>query len=140
MGDARRGARGGTRTRTAAAAPLVLDLPSLDSTDVRLVVDEGDNQPLPLEPPALEVRTWRLRFVRGTGAELWLVYGRRDLGAPRYDLALLRDQLKDAAASEVTAEPESAPARMPASIARRRCSGSSWCLPWSPWWRWWSGC
>jgi hypothetical protein len=92
-----------------AAAPLVLQVPPLESTDARLVVDEGDNQPLPLGQPALETRTWRLRFVRETGAELWLVYGRRDLDAPRYDLALLRDQLNDAEASDVTAEPEQAP-------------------------------
>jgi hypothetical protein len=91
-----------------AAAPLVLTLPSIDSTDARVIVDEGDNQPLPLEPPVLEVRTCRLRFVRETGAELWLVYGRRDLGAPRYDLALLGYKLREEAATEVTAEPEPA--------------------------------
>jgi hypothetical protein len=91
-----------------AAAPLVLRLPSIDSTEARLVVDEGDNQPLPIEPPVLEMRTWRLRFVRETRDGLWLVYGRRDLGAPRYDLALLGDRLKEQAAAEATAEPEPA--------------------------------
>jgi hypothetical protein len=93
------------------AAPLVLTLPSIDSTDARVVVDEGDNRPLPLEPPVLEVRTWRLRFVRETGDELWLVYGRGDLGPPRYDLALLGYKLREEAAAEVTAEPEPAPDR-----------------------------
>ena len=92
-----------------AAAPLILELPPLESTDVRLVLDEGDNQPLPLGQPVLETRTWRLKFVRESGAALWLAYGRRDLDAPQYDLALLRGRLTDAAASEVTAEPEQAP-------------------------------
>jgi hypothetical protein len=92
-----------------AAAPLVLDLPSVDSTDARLVVDEGDNQPLPLEQPVLELRTWRLRFVRETAHELWLVYGRRDLEAPRYDLALLDARLRADAANEVSADPEPVP-------------------------------
>ncbi len=91
-----------------AAPPLVLSLPTLDSTEARLAVDEGDNQPLPLERPVLEVRTWRLRFVRATGDELWLVYGRPDVGPPRYDLALLATALRQAPANEVAAEPESA--------------------------------
>jgi hypothetical protein len=92
-----------------AAPPLILQVPPLESTDVRLVLDEGDNQPLPLGQPALETRTWQLRFVRESGAALWLAYGRRDLEAPQYDLALLRGRLKDAAANEVTAEPEQEP-------------------------------
>ena len=92
-----------------AAVPLILQVPPLESTDVRLVLDEGDNRPLPLGQPTLETRTWRLRFVRETGSALWLVYGRRDMDPPRYDLALLRNQLKDAAASEVTADPEQPP-------------------------------
>jgi len=86
--------------------PLTIELPSLDATTTRLVVDEGDNLPLPLERPVLELRTWRLRFVRETGEELWLAYGRRELGAPRYDLALLESRLKGEWAGEVSAEPE----------------------------------
>jgi hypothetical protein len=92
------------------APPLAIDLPSVASTDARLILDEGDNQPLPLERPVLELRTWRLRFVRETGDGLWLVYGRRDLAAPKYDLELRETRLKQEAAHEVVAEPEPSPA------------------------------
>jgi hypothetical protein len=42
-----------------------------------------------------------LRFFRERGAALRLAYGRADLDAPRYDLALLAPQLLGAAATEV---------------------------------------
>lgn len=86
--------------------PLMLDLPTLDSTDARLVVDEGDNQPLPLEKPRLALHTRRLRFVRETGDALTLVYGAAGLGQPRYDLALLEARLRQEPAAPITADPE----------------------------------
>jgi len=89
-----------------AARPLALDLPSLFTADARVVIDEGDNPPLPLEKPVLEFRTWRLRFVRESADELWLVYGRADIEAPRYDLALLDESLRLAPAVEVVADAE----------------------------------
>jgi hypothetical protein len=88
------------------AAPLVLDLPSVATTDARLVVDEGDNRPLPLDRAWLDMRTARLRFVREGSQELRLMYGRADLGPPRYDLALIEPRLRAENAVEVTAEPE----------------------------------
>jgi hypothetical protein len=87
------------------APALVLDLPG-GGADVRLVVDEGDNRPLPIGRAAIETRTWRLRFVRDTPAELWLVYGRKDLDSPRYDLSLRQSMLRSEAAQEVAAEAE----------------------------------
>lgn len=48
----------------------------------------------------------RVRFFRPEGAMLTLVYGRDDLNAPQYDLALLAPQVLSAAATEVAAEPE----------------------------------
>jgi hypothetical protein len=107
------------------APPLVLPLPSMESIDVRLVVDEGDNQPLPLEAPVLEVRTWRLRFVRDSADGLWLVYGRRGLSAPRYDLALVKSGLEEETATEVTADAERP---VPAGEARNRSPVVFWAV------------
>jgi hypothetical protein len=50
--------------------------------------------------------SYRLRFVREAGASLRLVYGRADLAAPRYDIELIAPRLLDAAAEEVTPQPE----------------------------------
>jgi hypothetical protein len=90
-------------------APLVLHLPHLPlpgSAAGRLVVDEGDNQALPIGTPRLELRTYRLRFMRESPGEMWLVYGRAGLTAPQYDLALLDARLRTSEAHEVTAEDE----------------------------------
>jgi len=86
--------------------PLTLDLPRLGSEDAWLVVDEGDNQPLPLDDPELLLPAYRLRFVRETEAPLLLLYGRDDLSAPRYDLALLAPRLLESEANEVRPAPE----------------------------------
>ncbi len=91
------------------AAPLVLHLPRLPvpgSATGRLVVDEGDNRRLPIAAPRIEVRTCRLRFVRESPDEMWLVYGRAGLTAPQYDLALLDRRLRRSEAHEVMAEAE----------------------------------
>ncbi|RPJ71618.1 MAG: hypothetical protein EHM24_11825 [Acidobacteria bacterium] len=86
--------------------PLTLDLPRLGSEEAWLVVNEGDNQPLPLAEPRLLLPAYRLRFVRPTEAPLLLLYGRDDLDAPRYDLALLAPRLLETEAREVRAAPE----------------------------------
>jgi hypothetical protein len=90
-------------------APLVLHLPHLPvpgSATGRLVVDEGDNQPLPIATPRIELRTYRLRFMRESPGEMWLLYGKAGLTAPRYDLALLGARLRTSEAYEVTPEAE----------------------------------
>jgi len=89
--------------------PLTLDLPRLGSEDAWLVVDEGDNQPLPLDEPKLLLPAYRLRFVRETEAPLFLLYGRDDLAAPRYDLALLAPRLLGSEANEVRPASETPP-------------------------------
>ncbi len=91
-----------------AAPPLVLGLPRLDVAGATLVVDEGDNSPLPLERPRLLLPAHRLRFFRPDEEELTLLYGDPTLGAPRYDLALLVPRLVGASAHEVVADPEGA--------------------------------
>jgi hypothetical protein len=92
------------------APPLVLHLPTLHVADARLVVDEGDNEALPFGTPELRVRSYRLRFMREDAGEMWLLYGRAGLSAPRYDLALLASRLRTEAASEVFADEEPLPA------------------------------
>jgi hypothetical protein len=102
------------------APPLEVDLPTLSATTLRLAVDDGDNRPLPIERPSLELPTWRLTFVRETGVALFLAYGHPGLDAPRYDLALIAPRLRTEPAVEVTADPETpAPAPwLPAAASR----------------------
>lgn len=92
------------------ASPLEVELPSNPGETVYLVVDEGDNSPLPISRPRLHLETWTLRFFH-PGGELKLLYGRRDLGEPRYDLTLIASQLDPARAREVTLAPEPAAER-----------------------------
>jgi hypothetical protein len=88
------------------APPLELALPARAGSVLDLIVDEGDNAPLPLGPPQLRLDTWRLRFFHPGGEGLQLLYGRDGLGPPRYDLGLLAPRLRGAEASEVTLGPE----------------------------------
>jgi hypothetical protein len=91
------------------ALPLTLWLPAIHGAEAYLVVDEGDNSPLPLTPPTLLLPTYRLRFYRDRpDAPLSLLYGRPGLGAPTYDIALLAPELVGAAATEVAPGGESA--------------------------------
>ena len=52
---------------------------------------------------------YRRRFYRSSDAALRLVYGRTDIEAPRYDLAIIAPRLLDAPAEEVTPAPEGQP-------------------------------
>lgn len=83
------------------APALTLDLPRLSGGELSLVVDEGDNAPLPLREPTLLLPSYRLRFFRDAHTPLTLLYGRLDLEAPRYDLALLAPRLLGAPAQDV---------------------------------------
>ena len=103
------------------APPLEIALPRrLETDSLFLLVDDGDNQKLPLGHPTLLLPTYRLRFFRTPGEQLRLVYGRAGLGAPRYDLALIAPRLMDAPAEEVVPTPERLPdgshARMPTLV------------------------
>jgi Protein of unknown function (DUF3999) len=70
------------------APPLALSLPILEARSLLLAIGDGDNAPLPLGRPTLELPARRLRFFRPAGA-LRLLYGDDSLSAPTYDLALL---------------------------------------------------
>ena len=89
------------------AAALTLERPPLASTELTLLIDEGDNAPLPLRDVSLLLPGYRLRFFRDGSTALTLLYGRPDLPAPRYDLALVAPRLLGAAAEDVVPGPES---------------------------------
>jgi hypothetical protein len=94
-------------------APLTLSVVPGDASELWLSIDEGDNSPLPITAVRLLLPSYRLRFYRPARSSLLLVYGRSDLLAPRYDLALVSQDLLNAAASEVTplGERQTKPAR-----------------------------
>jgi hypothetical protein len=100
------------------APPLELALPSGRSRELLLIVDEGDNRPLPLAGVKLLLPGWQLRFLRPSGS-LRLVYGRDDLTEPHFDIAMLAPSAMSGAARELTAEPER-PAAAPAPIVSPR--------------------
>jgi hypothetical protein len=89
------------------APALVLPLPPLPAAEVQVVVEEGDNPPLPVGPARLLLPAWRLRFFRPAEG-FRLCYG-QDLPAPAYDLALLAGRLRDAPAQELALPAETAP-------------------------------
>jgi hypothetical protein len=102
-----------------AAVPLEVSLGSrLPSDSLFVLIDDGDNQKLPLSGATLLLPSYRIRFFRQPDASLTLLYGRRDLGAPNYDLALLTPTLLDAQAQEVAPGTESGGVAAPGRTAR----------------------
>ncbi|MEA2239673.1 MAG: hypothetical protein QOC81_4397 [Thermoanaerobaculia bacterium] len=63
-----------------------------DGRAIEIVVDEGDNAPLPIVSARLRLPGFALRFV-SPFMPLTLLYGNRSLAAPRYDLALVSSQI-----------------------------------------------
>ncbi len=92
------------------APPLTLSIQAGETTDLVVMVDEGDNRPLPIAAARALLPSYRLRFYHPGGA-LRLVYGRDGLSAPQYDLALLGSQVMGATAREIVAAapPDGAP-------------------------------
>ena len=101
-----------------APPPLELALPSERSRELLLIVDEGDNKPLPVTGVKLLLPGWQLRFHRPAGS-LRLLYGKADIGSPHYDVAVLAPSVMTGPASVVVAEPERA-AEPPATIVSPR--------------------
>jgi hypothetical protein len=88
-----------------AAAPAVsIPLGTTGSEQLLVVVDEGDNAPLPLTRARLLLPSYRIRFYH-PGRPLTLVYGREEAVRPRYDLSLLATQVMGAEAKEIAAAP-----------------------------------
>jgi hypothetical protein len=97
--------------RDAAAPELSINLPriyGLDADTLTLAIDEGDNRPLPIKEARLLLPSYRLRFYRPASTDLRLAYGRDDLSAPRYDLALLAPIVMGAEALEIVPGTETA--------------------------------
>lgn len=115
-------ARTWRHTESGPAPPLTLDVPDHAGKTVDLVLDEGDNAPLPLGRMRLHLETWTLRFFHPGGRGVRLLYGRDRLGEPRYDLSLIAAQLDPTRAREVTLAPEppadrvNDPARVPRGL------------------------
>jgi hypothetical protein len=90
------------------AGALIVEIPERRSGELILMVDEGDNQPLPIERATLLMPSHAVRLFRRPDLPLHLVYGRDDLAPPQYDLALLAPQVLGPVAEEVYAGPEQA--------------------------------
>ena len=88
------------------ARELTLELAPSAATRFDLLVEEGDNTPLPLAPPRLLLPANRLRFFDPEGARLTLLYGQPGLAPPRYDLSLLTPSLLGQAAHEIALGPD----------------------------------
>ena len=98
-----------------AAPPLRLAVPQALQGEVVIEIDEGDNQPLPIERATLLVPSYAVRFFRSDASPLLLAYGRKDLPAPRYDLALLSPYVLGQRALTIEASPENGHDGSPAS-------------------------
>lgn len=86
------------------APPLPLPIGSVREDHLVVVIDEGDNSPLPITASRLLLPSYRLRFFH-PGRPLTLAYGRDDLAPPRYDLALVAPEVMGASAREIAAAP-----------------------------------
>ena len=102
----------------APAPPLELALPRDDARELLVIVDEGDNQPLPITRARLRLPGWQLRFQRPPG-RLRLLYGKNDITEPHYDVAVLAPPAMSGEAREVSAAAEKA-AEVPAAVLSPR--------------------
>jgi hypothetical protein len=72
-----------------------------DARAIEVVIDEGDNAPLPITSATLLLPSRALRF-HHPGTPLSLLYGNRRATAPRYDIQLLAGRLFGEPARELT--------------------------------------
>ena len=91
-----------------AAPALTFPLSGLPRGDLFLMVEEGDNQPLPIDKASVLMPAYAMRLYRRPGLPLRLIYGNDRVGSPQYDLQLLAPHVLGRAAEEVTAGPERA--------------------------------
>jgi Protein of unknown function (DUF3999) len=87
-----------------AAPPLHIDLPAGAPRAMDLILDEGDNAPLPVASAHLLLPPLALRFDH-PGKPLFLLYGNKRVSEPRYDVALLAPRLFGEPARELTLPP-----------------------------------
>jgi hypothetical protein len=92
-----------------APPPLSFLLLASDTKRVELLVNEGDNAPLPITTATLQIPSVALRFYH-PGTPVTLLYGNGSVAAPQYDLALLAPRVLGEAARDLTLAPASAAA------------------------------
>ena len=100
------------------APPLEIPFPRQRGRELLLIVEEGDNQPLPITSVRVLLPGWQLRFFR-PASSLRLLYGRSDLPEPRYDVAMLAPSSMGGIAREISAVPETPPSRPAALLSPR---------------------
>lgn len=100
------------------APPLEISFPRQRSRELLLIVEEGDNRPLRIRGARLRLPAWQLRFFR-PGGPLRLLYGRADLTAPRYDVALMSPSAMSGPSREISAAAEVAVSRPAALLSPR---------------------
>jgi hypothetical protein len=93
-----------------AAPALSMKVDPVDAAELLVVVDEGDNAALPIRSGRLLLPSYRIRFYQPQGSALRLAYGRADIQAPQYDLALLAQRVMGAHAAVVNAPGVTGPA------------------------------
>jgi hypothetical protein len=74
---------------------------NLGTRTIVLVVDEGDNRPLNLSSPRLELPAYHLRFFYPPRSKLQLLYGNDRATTPSYDLQLLAPRLIGVSSHEI---------------------------------------
>jgi len=92
---------------TTAAPTVTFPLPESIEGDLFLIVEEGDNQPLPIDKVTILLPSYAVRLFRRPDLPLRLIYGKDRVPSPRYDLQLLAPQLMGRLAEEVVPGPES---------------------------------
>jgi hypothetical protein len=88
------------------APPLMFDVPERRAGDIVLLIEEGDNQPLPIDRTRLLLPSYAARLYQPDNQALRLLYGSRELTPPQYDLALLAPQVMGSPAREAYAGAE----------------------------------
>jgi hypothetical protein len=102
------------------AAPLLtIALPATGQRELWLIVEEGDNAPLPVASVRLLLPSYRLRFFRLSESPLRLAYGHRSLPPPQYDLSLLASRVMGAAASDAALDAAARPPSSDSLMSRR---------------------
>lgn len=98
---------------------ITFDVPTDENDALELLVQEGDNAALPITRAELLLPSIALRF-HHPGSPLFLLYGNREVAAPRYDLALLAPRLFAQPAHELTLTPITGPSTEPQEPGARK--------------------
>ena len=85
---------------------IVIRLPESVDSELFVLIDEGDNQPLPIDKATILLPSFAVRLNRPANEPLRMLYGKDGVASPRYDLQLLTPQVMGRVATEVTAGAE----------------------------------